>query len=270
MRNNRCVCPEGPGCVIYHPLPQVPCMSCHAASHLKQCPMAGEQVKCTGLTIACVQSPCSSLKKNPNLSKSVQICRNNQIAAPSQPLAKSVSMKSHLAVSNQWPNKVKCKSDKWFQGCVQTKPGAVAKKRVWSSHSFWSKPVRFSTWRFHLFQRSAVAAWRHTPAANHVFRGSNMKTVELRNLTQHDGSCENEKSMGGCITCETPTAAGPSSVEALPVWVWTQSKSLISTSKQYQKKPTDSLEGRLINHCLVGLYWCCLPLLQNKGPVGSR
>lgn len=63
MRNNRCACPEGPGCVNYQPLPQVPCMSCHAESHLKQCPMAGEQMKCTGLTIACVQSPCGSLKK---------------------------------------------------------------------------------------------------------------------------------------------------------------------------------------------------------------
>lgn len=66
MRNNRCACPEGPGCVIYHPLPQVPCMSCHAASHLKLCPADGEQMKCTGLTFACVQSPCSSLKKNPS------------------------------------------------------------------------------------------------------------------------------------------------------------------------------------------------------------
>lgn len=125
MRNNRCVCPEGPGCVIHHPLPQVPCMSCHAASHLKQCPMAGEQMECTGLTIACVQSPCGSLKKKPHR---IQIRRNNQITATSQPLAKSVGIKSRLAISNQLPKREKCKSDKWFQGSVQTKPGAVAKK----------------------------------------------------------------------------------------------------------------------------------------------
>lgn len=116
---------------IYHHPPQVPCMSCHAASHLKQCPMASEQIKCTALTIACVQSPCSLLKKTHR----VQICRNNQITATSQPLAKSVGIKSHLAVSNQLSNKEKCKSDKWFQGRVQTKPGAVAKKGG-SSHSF--------------------------------------------------------------------------------------------------------------------------------------
>lgn len=137
-------------------------------------------------------------------------------------------------------------------------------KKGRSSHSFWSKPVHFSPWRFHLFQRSPEGTIRLP------IMSSRDLTVELRNLTQHDGSCENEKSMGGCITRETPTAARPSSVEALTVWVWTQSKSLISTSQQCQKKPTDSLESRLINHCLVGLYRRCLPLLRNKGLVGSR